>query len=306
MKRRPIQNLPASVRQRLLDRARASDRPFNELLQYYAMERFLYRLSRSSHRQKFILKGALMLTVWKVAPGRSTKDIDLLGRTANDIDHMIGIVQAICAEEVDADGLEFDASTVQAEQIAEEGEYAGVRLRLDGTLGTAKVKLQLDVGFGDSVIPAAKVLDYPTLLDMPAPRVRGYSRESAISEKFHVMAHRGLLNSRMRDYFDIWALSRQFEFEGEVLARAIRATFDRRGLAIPARPVALRGEFASDTSKVAQWRGFLRKTRLSGAPENLADALAQVRRFLGPVIVPLARGSPFAGTWRSPGPWVSV
>ena len=303
MKHRKVTNVAASVRQRLLNEARATGRPFNELLQYFAMERFLYRLSKSPHGEQFVLKGALMLAMWEVSLTRPTKDIDLLGHVANDIDQIVAVVQEVCGQEVEPDGLDFDKNSVRGERIVEGAEYEGVRVRFNGKLGTASVAMQLDVGFGDVVVPGPVTTDYPTILDLPAPRIRGYTRESVIAEKFHTMVRRSLLNSRMRDFFDIWALSRQFDFDGEVLAAAIRETFARRDLEVVPRPVAMTEEFAADTAKATQWRGFLRRSRLKGVPGELAEVVAAISVFLGPVAEVLHEDGEFEGRWQSPGPW---
>jgi len=301
--RRKVKNVAASIRQRLLNEARTTGRPFNELLQYFAMERFLYRLSKSPHGEKFVLKGALMLATWEVSLTRPTKDIDLLGRVSNDIDSIVGLVKEVCRLEVQPDGLVFDSTSVQGEQIAEEAEYEGVRVRFQGNLGTARVSMQIDVGFGDAVVPGPVTTDYPTILDLPTPRIRGYTRESVIAEKFHTMVRRGLLNSRMRDFFDVWTLSRQFDFDGGVLAAAVRETFARRDLEVAARPVALTKEFAEDTAKASQWQGFLRKSRLEGAPSELVAVVEAIAVFLGPVAEALHEGRGFEGRWEAPGPW---
>jgi predicted nucleotidyltransferase component of viral defense system len=298
-------NNPASVRQRLLNKARATGRPFNELLQYYAMERFLFRLATSPHAERFVLKGALMLATWRVSLTRPTMDIDLLGRMANDIDAVVVVVKEVCGQEVEPDGMVFDASSARGERIAEEAEYGGVRIRFRGALGTARVSMQIDVGFGDAVVPEPAWVDYPTLLDLPAPRVRGYTRESVVAEKFHAMALRGLLNSRMRDFFDVWALSRQFDFEGAIIARAIGETFARRDLEIPRHPVALTAEFARDAAKATQWRGFLRRSRLDSAPRELGDVVQALGAFLGPVATSLHGGEVFDLLWQASGPWSS-
>ena len=303
MKRRKVTNVAASVRQRLLNQARVSDRPFNELLQYFAMERFLYRLSESPHGERFVLKGALMLATWKGSLTRPTKDIDLLGHAANDVGGIVGVVKDMCRQEVQSDGLVFDPASVTGVRIAGEAEYEGVRVRFQGHLGTARVSMQIDVGFGDAVVPGPVMTDYPTILDLPTPRVRGYTRESVIAEKFHTMVRRGLLNSRMRDFFDVWTLSRQFDFEGGILAAALRETFARRGLEVVARPVALTKEFAEDTAKASQGRGFLRKSRLEGAPSELVAVVEAIAAFLGPVAEALHEGREFESRWRSPGPW---
>jgi predicted nucleotidyltransferase component of viral defense system len=300
---RNVTNIAASMQQRLLNRARESGRPFNELLQYFAMERFLFRLSVSPHGERFVLKGAPMLATWEISLTRPTRDIDLLGNVANDVDHVVTIVKEVCRQKVEPDGLEFTADTVMGERIAEEAEYEGVRVRFRGNLGTARVSMQIDMGFGDAVVPGPVTVDYPTLLDLPAPRVRAYTRESVIAEKFHTMVRRGILNSRMRDFFDVWSLSRQFDFDGDVLAAAIRETFKRRGQAFVPRPVALTDEFAADTSKATQWRGFLRKSLLRGAPSELNKVIRAVAAFLGPVAEALHDGREFRGRWFAPGPW---
>ncbi|MFQ5691385.1 MAG: nucleotidyl transferase AbiEii/AbiGii toxin family protein [Gemmatimonadota bacterium] len=303
MKRRKLKNVAASVRQPLLKEARATGRPFNELLQYFAMERFLYRLPRSPHAERFVLKGALMLATWEVSLTRPTKDIDLLGHVANDTERLVAIVKEVCLQGVEPDGLDFEPSSVVGERIAEEAEYEGVRVRFQGNLGTARVSMQIDVGFGDAVVPGPVMTDYPTILELPAPRLRGYTRESVVAEKFHTMVRRGLLNSRMRDFFDVWVLSRQFDFDGEVLASAIRETFTRRDLEVDPRSVALSDEFAADAAKAAQWRGFLRKSRLEGAPSVLAEAVEAVAMFLRPVADALYEGRAFTDRWEAPGPW---
>ena len=193
----PVKNLAASVRDRLLNQAKRTKRPFNELLQYYAMERFLYRLAKSKYAAQFVLKGALMLRVWQSSESRPTMDVDLLGITSNDEDEITAQIREILSTEVEPDGLHFDTSSVTAERIIEDADYQGLRIRFHGTLGSAKVNMQLDIGFGDVVFPEAVLSKYPTILDFPAPELRCYSRESAIAEKFEAMVKLGELNSRM-------------------------------------------------------------------------------------------------------------
>lgn len=303
MTKRPPANLPASVHQRLLDRARASGRPFNELLQHYANERFLYRLSKTPQAGKFVLKGALMLPVWKSSLSRPTQDIDLLGRISNDIKALTSVMRAACDMNVEPDGMIFHADTVQGRRIAEEAEYEGIRIRLRGNLGNARVFVQLDVGFGDAIAPAATDIDYPTILDFPAPRLKGYSRETTVAEKFHAMVKLGILNSRMKDFFDIWLLSRQFAFDGEALANAIGTTFRKRDTEVAQKPVAFQEQFRRDATKQAQWRAFLRKFMLTEAPDSFEEVVGTVSAFLEPVTEALAAKEPFRRTWRPPGPW---
>jgi predicted nucleotidyltransferase component of viral defense system len=295
--------MAASVRQRLLDKARETGRPFNEVLQYFAMERFLYRLSKSPYADSFVLKGALMLTVWEAPLTRPTLDIDLLGRIDNRIETIISVTRKICIQEVEPDGLAFDIATIEAERIAEDADYEGIRVRFRGSLGTARIVMQLDIGFGDVVIPSSEPTNYPTLLDLPAPHLHGYSRESTIAEKFEAMVKLGILNSRMKDFFDIWLMSHQFDFNGATLAEAILKTFSTRETKIQAEPLALTDTFAKDAAKATQWRGFLRKNRLSEAPKDLAEVIMAIGAFLKPISEHLAAGRVFKSIWKAPGPW---
>lgn len=296
-------NIAASVHARLMNLARAEDRSFNDLLQFYAMERFLYRLSRSGHAAKFVLKGALMLRVWDPAAYRTTRDIDLLGRMASDVEAVAEIIASVCRERVAADGLEFDAASVSGERIVEDAEYEGVRVTFLGRLGNARVTMQIDVGFGDAVTPAPRQVDYPVLLDAPAPRLKAYPPETVIAEKFEVMLKRGDANSRMKDFHDIWWLAQHREFDGSVLAKAIRCTCEKRGTEIPARPTALTRAFADGTAKAAQWRAFRRRLIPTSCPEDFAEVMAAVAEFLQPIVAAIAAGEPFERAWSPPGPW---
>jgi predicted nucleotidyltransferase component of viral defense system len=296
-------NIAASVHQRLLNKAQESGRPFNELLQYFAMERFLYRLSKTSYADHFVLKGALMLTVWKAPLSRPTMDIDLLGQIDNSIETIVDITKDICDQEVETDGITFDPRSIEGERITEVANYKGVRIKLRGTLGTAKITMQLDIGFGDVIIPAAASLKYPTILDLPAPKLQGYSKESYIAEKFEAMVKLGTLNSRMKDFFDIWLLLRQFDFKGSRLATAIAKTFSPRGTDIPPEPVVLMNSFTEDRVKAAQWHGFIRKIRLTNVPEDFVEVIKAIATFLGPIAKSLARDLHFKASWKAPGPW---
>jgi hypothetical protein len=302
MSGRPTKDLPASVSRRLLNRAREQDLAFQDLCQRFAMERFLYRLSASSHGERFILKGALMLFVWSPDPSRQTMDIDLLGQLPNDTALLRMVFRDVCRLEVPADGMVFDAETLEMEQIAREAPYPGVRVNLRARLGNTRLLIRVDVGFGDRVVPAPEVVDYPTLLEFPAPRLRAYSRETAIAEKFHAMVHLGEVNSRLKDFFDIWSLSRSFNFEGARLARAIHATFEQRERAMPARTLALTAEFGEMPSKQVQWASFVRKRGVQG-PSEFGEVVAQVASFLQPVASALSEGAAFEGRWAAPGPW---
>ena len=294
-------NIPASVRQRLLNRARGEQRPFNELLQYYAMERFLYRLSQSVHAERFILKGALMLRAWRSPELRPTMDIDMLGQTRNDAASIVAQIRDILAVVVDPDGLVFEPDSIQAERITEDADYEGIRIRFRGALDSARVTLQIDIGFGDVVFPKPEKADLPAMLDFPAPRLLCYSRESAIAEKFEAMVKLGELNTRMKDFYDIWLLSRQFDFEGTTLVEAIRLTFARRVTAVPEVIVALTPTFID--VKQVQWSAFCKRLQGSHVPASFAEVVAAVKFFLGPVVSVLSVGTPVPVKWTAPGPW---
>ena len=298
-----LKNIVASVRQRLLNKARETARPLNELFQYYAMERFLYRMSQSQYSERFILKGALMFAAWRAPLSRPTMDIDLLGRTSNRVDDIVEVVREICIQEVSRDGVVFDPDSVVGERIAEDADYEGVRVRFRGYLDTARISMQLDIGFGDAVIPAPAVVEYPVILQMPSPKIRGYSRESVVAEKLEVIVKLGTLNSRMKDFYDIWLLSRQFDFDGETLAAAIRTTFANRGTELTVHPTAFTVRFYEDPTKRIQWKAFLRKSRLENAPEELSKVTSALALFLAPVMEALLAGEAFRRFWKAPGLW---
>lgn len=304
MTKRQYKNTSASVRQRLLNKAREKGRPFNELLQYFSMERFLYRLSKSPYVDNFVLKGALMLSVWEAPLSRPTMDIDLLGRIDNSVEAIVFVTRVICRQEVEPDGIAFDTTSIVGERITEDADYEGVRVRFKGYLDTAQIAMQLDIGFGDKVVLSPELTGYPTILDLPAPQLYGYSRESTIAEKFEAMVKLGILNSRMKDFFDIWLMLRQFDFEGQKLAEAIAKTFSARGTDIDTKPIALTNSFAEESTKVAQWRGFIRKNRLTNVSQDLGEVVKVIAAFLGPIAKNLAAKQPFKANWKAPGPWV--
>jgi hypothetical protein len=299
-------NLEASIHQRLLNQARKSGRPFNELLQYFAIERFLYRLSQSPHQKKFVLKGALMFAVWQAEPARPTMDIDLLGRMENQVETIVAIICDICSQKVEPDGLNFDPESVEGKRIAETAEYQGVRVSFRGSLGNTKIFMQIDVGFGDVIFPRAASVKYPSLLDLPGPRLRGYTRESLIGEKFQAMVKLGSLNSRMKDFFDIWFLSIHFDFDGPKLSMAISKTFKRRKTEVPSSLKDLFKPLMRDPAKATQWLTFVQRNRLQEVPETLGDVLSLMVEFLDPVVRSLKDGVQFDATWQAPGPWWEI
>lgn len=306
MNDRKIKNVAASIRQRLLNVAQASGRPFQEVLQYFAMERFLYRLSLSPHADNFVLKGALMLTVWRASASRPTKDIDLLGRMSNHVDDLTSAIKDACRQAVELDGLDFDPDSVAGIVIKENADYEGVRVTFRGSLQSIPLPMQIDVGFGDIVFPIASMTEFPTILDHAAPRLRAYSRETTVAEKFEAMVKLGLLNSRMKDFYDVWLLSRQFDFDGGTLAAAIAKTFANRGTRVTPEPTAFSAAFSSNPAKKTQWQAFLRKSRLTEAPNDLAKVVEAIATFLAAPSAAVREGSPFAQVWSAPGPWTTL
>lgn len=306
MTERPLKNIAASVRQRLMNSAKTSGRPFQEVLQYFAMERFLYRLSQSPHAERFILKGALLFNLWGAPASRPTRDIDLLGRMNNSVDALVTVFREVCHQAVESDGLVFTADSLQGQVIKEDADYAGVRLTFQAFLENARVPMQIDIGFGDIVVPEAALTDYPTILDHVKPRLRAYPKETVVAEKFEAMVKLGQLNSRLKDFFDLWLLSQQYTFDGMTLSSAVSQTFQNRQTAINPQPIALTAAFANDAIKQTQWKGFLRKSRLDIAPPQLADVVDAIGGFLLPLASVLAEGRTFDSTWQPAGPWRST
>jgi predicted nucleotidyltransferase component of viral defense system len=252
-----IRNIGASVRARLQNLSRETGQSFELILTRYALERLLYRLSTSAFSEQFVLKGAMLLTSWFEHPHRATRDLDLLGFGEPNPDAMIAAFREILAVNV-ADGVEFDLGALRVDRIREELEYGGLRLRTTASISGARIAVTVDVGFGDALEPGAEVIDYPSLLHLPTPRLRAYARETVIAEKFQAMVTLGRANSRMKDFYDVWLLSQSFPFDDDRLARAIAATSERRGTAIPVElPDALGQGFAEDEQKQRQWSAFL-------------------------------------------------
>ena len=304
-----LQNVPASVRQRLLNLARRQGEDFQFVLTRFALERLLYRLSISRHGERFLLKGAMLLPVWSEEAYRPTKDLDLAVRDEISSDRISMIFRDLSLIQHPEDGLVFDADSIKVGRIREaqpEAE-AGLRVQMVAALAAARIPIQVDIGFGDAVTPGATDIEYPTLLDHPVPRLKAYSRETVVAEKFQAMVHFGIANSRLKDFYDLSVLAQNFDFAGPVLAQAIRATFQHRRTQIPAEePIALSSEFASDPGKQAAWRSFLRRISKVHKVTNLPD-LSEVcillRGFLMPPSRAVASGEPFQDVWPASGPW---
>jgi len=297
-------NPAASVRQRLLNRSKKDGTDYNQLLIRYGIERLLYRLSRSPYRDRFVLKGAMLFAVWRGSLHRPTQDLDLLGFGDPSTTAISQVFRDLCALPVEEDGLVFDPESVSAGEIRAADEYGGIRVHLTGSLGGAVVRLQVDVGFGDVVIPAPVDAEYPVLLGPPSPVLRIYPREAVVAEKLEVIVKLGMLNSRFKDYYDLSYLSRNFEFDGTELIKAIGATFRRRGTALPiAPPVGLTPTFAEDAAKQQQWTAFCRRLTGVVAPV-LAEIVAEVADFVLLPLTAAADGTPFPQIWEPRQHWM--
>ncbi len=296
-------NVAASVRAKLTTYGKTTGRPFQEVLQYFAMERFLSRLSVSEHVDKFILKGGLMFAVWNTSHTRPTKDIDFLANMPNDVETAANVVKEIAFIEDGTDGILFDLNSVKAIVIKEDADYEGVRVTFKGHLDSAKIHMQIDMGFGDVVAPGPLMLDYPTILDHAPPKLRGYPAETVVAEKFEAMVKLGQLNSRIRDFYDVWSVSKQFEFNGATLQKAIAGTFSHRNADVESDPVAFQPVFIEDGTKQSQWKGFCRKSKIESAPESLPQMIAEISDFLTPVAESIVDQKPFNKTWKLGGPW---
>jgi len=303
MKDRKLKNVPASIHQRLLNLAREQGRPFNELVQYYAIERFLYRFSQTSHAEHFILKGAQMLRVWAAQLTRPTMDVDMLARVENSIENLVSIVRDCAAVECENDGITFDIENIRGEEIIKDSKYQGVRVIVRGTIGKIQLRVQIDFGFGDVIVPGPAWAELSDTLNMGVPCVLGYSPESSIAEKFQAMIALDIANTRIKDFYDIWTLSRECSFDGEMLKKAIATTFEQRNTLLPQEiPLALTETFSSEPDKEKLWQAFLRKGRISTEGKTLGEVVKEIENFLMPPTLSAANEQHFSLTW-SEGNW---
>ena len=276
-------NHAASIRARLLNRAKADQVDFQRMLVRYAIERLLYRLSICHHGGGFVLKGATLFTVWMGGPHRVTKDLDLLGTGSPDVDRLIRVFRDVAAVEFAEDGIQFQVDDITGSPIRKDATYAGVRLLIPCTLASARLKVQVDIGLGDAIIPEPRPIEMASLLDLPRPHLRAYAPETVVAEKLEALVLLGLGTSRMKDLYDLDLLGQTFDFD-ETLIDAVRATFVRRGTQIPdTLPIGLSEKFAGDSTKQTQWRAFLRKAT-DGEQQALNDVVGRLRRWLWPVL----------------------
>ncbi len=297
-------NLAASVAARLLTQAKRNGGEYQILLTQYCLERFLHRLGASEQRQRFVLKGAMLLRLWSEQPYRATLDLDLLRRGDGSSDAIRDDLQLACSAVVADDAVEFEPAGIQLEAIRAEDESAGVRANLPARVGSARLTLQIDVGVGDSVWPAPKLCAYPTLLDFPAPEVFAYPREAVVAEKLEALVVLGDRNSRIKDFFDLHHLAMQFEFDRVTLTEAVRRTFQRRGTPIPEEPpIGLTRRYWENPSRPAQLRAFARRARLELPDDPGAEFPRALSGFLSPILADLMSGDPVEGLWLPGGQW---
>jgi hypothetical protein len=302
MKRSPA-NIGASVRARLGALAREKGINLELLLVRYAHERLLYRLGQSKYRQRFILKGAMLQTIWLADPFRPTRDLDLLGHGDSDPDSLQTVFGEILAIECD-DGVVFDLDGLSVEPIREETEYGGQRIETTARIAGAQLRVRIDLGFGDAITPDADEIAYPVLLDQPAPKIRAYPKETVIAEKLQAIVVLGATNGRMKDFYDLWMMSRHFSFEAALLAKAVTATFERRRTPLPAGiPVGLSDAFATNADAVRRWEFFTSRNVLSEQPGSFAEVVATLRGFLMPAIQLAGGSNTDAILWPPGGPW---
>ena len=302
MTQKNLKNVAASIRQRLINKSRQEHKPFAELVQYYAMERFLYRLSHTHYKNKFILKGALMLQAWDAPIGRPTKDIDLLGRFDNEVGTITKVITDICKYHpaID-DGIRYDMDSIEGIRIKEKADYTGVRVRFLAYLTTTRIYMQIDIGFGDEVYPSPEEIIYPTLLDLPAPTLLSYSMETTIAEKFEAMVRLKDLNSRMKDFYDIWLLAQQFNIQGVTLQEAINRTFSQRNTELSLDIVAFNEGFVQ--IKMIEWKAFQKKLKIENIPHNMQEVIDVLKAFLEPVITASIQKQRFSKIWTPESGW---
>jgi predicted nucleotidyltransferase component of viral defense system len=301
--KRSVTDVGASVRARLSALAREKGVNLELILVRYVHERLLYRLGQSKYRQRFILKGAMLQTIWLADPFRPTRDLDLLGHGDSEPETVREIFREILTIECD-DGVVFDLDDLSVDPIREETEYGGQRVETTAHIAGARLKMRVDLGFGDAVTPDANEIAYPALLDKPTPKVRAYPKETVAAEKLQAIVALGATNGRMKDFYDLWMMSQHFSFEGALLAKAIAATFTRRQTPLPTEtPIGLSHGFSTDAAVARRWEFFTTRNVLSEQPGTLSDVVAALRGFLMPVVRLAAGSAGGASLWPPGGPW---
>jgi len=301
---KPVKDISASIRQRLINLRGELGENFMLILNRYARERLLYRIGISPHSDRFVLKGATLFTLWDDQPHRMTQDIDLLGLGDSAIPELVRVFQDICSLPAGDDGLRLPDDEITGEEIREDQVYGGIRIRLSAYLGNTRIRLQVDIGFGDAVTPVPEDVSIPSLLDLPEPRLRAYPQETVIAEKTQAMVVLGMANSRMKDFYDLWTLARNHEYDGSSLSEALRATFARRQTIIPEdMPIGLSEEFGADGVKRLQWQAFVRKSGLATDRPELAVVIEVMREFLLPPMRAARDRRPLSLRWYPKRGW---
>ena len=304
MNNRHGKDMAVSVRDRLLNLARERGEDFQLILTRYGLERLLYRLGKSDYRDLFILKGAMLFMLWDSQSHRPTRDVDFLGFGDSSETGLRTVFRELCEIPVEDDGLTLIVDSIQVNAIRDDTEYGGMRVKLFGDLAGARIPIQADIGFGDAVTPAPRSIKYPTLLDSPAPYLKVYPRETVVAEKYQALVTLGMANSRMKDFYDLWIIASEFDFDGLTLSKAIGNTFSRRHTSLPEHvPLGLSPEFYEDAIKNTQWNAFVRKGMLAPSPPTLKDICLFLEAFLLPPIQALIRDEEFRANWEPGGPW---
>jgi len=303
-----VTNIAASVHQRLLNLARERKEEFKFVLTKYALERMLFRISQSKHGGVFTLKGALLFELWTEKRYRPTRDADFLASGENSLERLCTIFKEIIGEAVVDDGLRFDRESVRAERIKEDADYEGIRVKFEGYLEKAAISVQIDIGFGDVITPAATQVDFPSMIGFPKPTLLAYPKETAVAEKFEAMVKLGMVNSRMKDFYDVRYLCQEFSFDGSTLSTAVRNTFSRRNRDTPEllfdkAPLAFTPEFCEDDNQKKQWAAFRNKNRGYVGDVSLKTVCLDIAEFLNPVVEALRNRKSFDRSWSPRGPW---
>jgi predicted nucleotidyltransferase component of viral defense system len=302
--KREIKNKTASIRAKLVNISKSQGIDFDALLLRYFQERLLYRIAISEYSKKFVLKGGLLLVYFQIPVTRPTKDIDFLAEElSNDQTELENIFKEIAKLQFD-DGVKFDLSSVSSERIKEDADYEGIRMKIEATLGQARKRMQMDIGFGDFVIPKAKKIEFPTLLEQLPPKIKVYSPESIISEKFEAMVKLAMVNSRMKDFYDVYALSTNYNFQGSRLKKAVESTFTRRKTPLTENPLIFQKEFHNDSGRQRQWTAFLKKSRITTIDVSFNQIMERITGFLKPVVTSIINKTKIEETWNpSLGEW---
>jgi nucleotidyltransferase AbiEii toxin of type IV toxin-antitoxin system len=300
-----LKNIPASIRQKLLNLARGRNEDFGLILTKYGLERTLLRVSKSTYREVFVLKGAPLFELWTKERYRPTRDADFMAKADNSPERFVQIFREISAIEIEDDGLRFDPKTVKAQRIKEDADYEGVRVTFTAFLEKAQIPIQIDIGFGDTITPGPVQTDYPTLLDLPSPHLLVYPGETVVSGKLEAMVKLGIANSRMKDFHDLNTLSNTFDFDGKTLTEAVRATFKQCGTDLPlgGLPFAFTPEFYEDENKVKQWNAFWNKNKQYVQQTEFRDIIARLASFLVPVIRSAQQERVLGSTWTPVHAW---